>query len=260
MKLRSIFNRLYSDYLMPSRLPELMNLYNLSLSEGYEIHSVISFWDVINQGLDPEKKYLISRHDIDTDLLTTLKIFNLEQSLKIKSSFYFRLNTLDYGFMKEVEASGSEASYHFEEIATLAKRYKWKESNVDFELAREEFKRNFNLIKENTQLPLRSVCSHGDFMNRKLKIVNHALLNDELRKELKIEIETYDDEFMKHVDSRHSDTLHPIYYNPSAPHEAIKQGVPVIYLLTHPRHWNVNRIENTKDNVRRVWEGLRYIF
>lgn len=73
MIFKIVFNRFYSDYLMPDRLSEMSALYQRALDNGYEIHSVISFWDEINKGLDGNKKYLVSRHDIDTDLKTTKK-------------------------------------------------------------------------------------------------------------------------------------------------------------------------------------------
>jgi hypothetical protein len=204
------------------------------------------------------KKYFINRHDIDTDLFTTKKIFEVEKSLGIKSSYYFRLSTLDINLMREIEEAGSEASYHFEEIATLAKNHNWSKNDIDFEKCSQQFEENYLNIKSLSGLKMRSVCSHGDFVNRKLGIVNHKFLSEALRKKLGIEVETYDTEFMKHVEQRFSDTLYPRYFSPCNPQEAIQNGARIIYLLTHPRHWDVNKWENTKDNVRRVWEGIKY--
>lgn len=106
--------------------------------------------------------------------------------------------------------------------------------------------------------PVYSMRAYRDFVNRLFGAVNHSLLNDELRDELKIELETYDHEMMCHVEKRYSDTMYPECYIPRNPDEAIIGGARVVYLLTHPRHWRVNVLENTKDNINRVLEGLRY--
>ncbi len=34
----------------------------------------------------------------------------------------------------------------------------------------------------------------------------------------------------------------------------------VIYMLTHPRHWKNNRKVNTKDNIKRIYEGILWNF
>mgnify|MGYP006145381963 CR=1 FL=1 len=63
---------------------------------------------------------LVHRHDIDTDLPTARRMFALEQKHGVRASYYFRLSTLDFGLMRDIERYGSEASYHYEEIATYA--------------------------------------------------------------------------------------------------------------------------------------------
>ena len=261
MKISSIFNRIYSDYFMPCRLSELRLIYSAAKSESYEFHSVISFYDEIkNVGLDPNKKYFISRCDVDTDVETAKLIFALKQSYSVKSSFYFRLSTIDQNFMREIHVRGSEASYHFEEIASLAKKYMWRDkSDIDYELVSRLFEYNFSRLKNNTDLPMRSVCSHGDFVNRILGVMNHEFLNARIRKNLNIELETYDEWFMNYVRARHCDTGYPQFYTTSSPMESINEGVSVIYFLTHPRHWRVNRLINSKDNFIRLCEGLSYI-
>jgi hypothetical protein len=71
----------------------------------------------------PEAAFALLRHEIaiDSDLKTARAMFDLERKLDIRSSYYFRLSTGDIPFMRELEAEGSEAGYHYEEIATFAK-------------------------------------------------------------------------------------------------------------------------------------------
>lgn len=260
--IKRLINRFYSDYCMPSRLDELEEIYLLAKSKGYEFHSIISFWDLLKSGeFCKDGKYFISRHDIDTDLETAYLFFKLEKRLGVISSFYFRLKNIDAKIMREINYYGSEASYHYEEIATLAKRKKWHgELDIDFDECRREFIKNFNVIKACTGLPLRSICSHGDFANRKIDVVNHMLLTDELRNFLGIELETYDQKFMNYVGLRCSDYSYPKFYVPMSPVEGIKNEIGVIYFLTHPRHWRRNWIENTKENLTRLVEGVKFNF
>lgn len=261
MSVKKIINRIYSDYFMPSRLGELERIYDLAVSHDYEFCSVIDFWSVLKKGIDPKKKYFISRHDVDTDVDTARRIFEMEERLGVRASYYFRISTLNFDFMRQIENGGGEASYHFEEIATLAKFHKWKKHvDINFELARHTFRENYLKIKEKTGLQMRSICSHGDFANRKLGVPNHCLLDEDLKNSLGIELETYDHEFMRHITSRHSDTDYPEFYRPSSPVKSIAAGERVIYFLTHPRRWRSDFWVNTKDNITRVAEGLNYRF
>ena len=111
---KKLWYRFYSDFLMPSRLHEYALLIEKSIDSGYEVHSVESFWDEIKKNFAKTQKYLILRHDIDTDIKTANAIFNIEKSLGVKGSYYFRLNTLDIELMQRINEYGSEASYHYE--------------------------------------------------------------------------------------------------------------------------------------------------
>ena len=115
--------RLYSDFLMPSRLRLYEKLLEEAGDRGYELHSVASFWEVIKEGgPHTHARYLILRHDVDTDVRTARAMFAIEQKRGARASYYFRLSTLDVPFMKSIHQAGSEASYHYEEIAAFGKR------------------------------------------------------------------------------------------------------------------------------------------
>jgi len=119
--LKTIIKRLYSDYFMQSRLGEYEKIISKLKNIGYQQITVKEYKNLLdNKNL--KGKYLINRHDIDTDVLTAKAFFEIEKKYKVKATYYFRLSTLDFDFMKELEEYGSEASYHFEEIATFAKK------------------------------------------------------------------------------------------------------------------------------------------
>jgi len=262
--LRSIWHRVYSDFLMPPRFEMYKNLITEILNLGYEIHSVSSFWQILKAGnLRPDVKYVVLRHDVDTDPAAAEAQWQIEKSLGVKASYYFRLSTLNISLMREMAQAGFEVGYHYEEIATVAKEKclkSRKQIQQNMPYIRQRFKENLSLLRKRTGLPMKIVASHGDFVNRALKTPNYELLNRALRQEMEIELEVYDEIFNQYVTSRHIDCAYPKFWRPSTPYEAIYRAEHVVYIITHPRHWRVNRNKNLIDDVKRLWEGLRYHF
>jgi hypothetical protein len=146
---------------------------------GYAQLSVRAFHCELASAGGGPRKVLVHRHDIDRDVRTAKKIFALETRYGAKASYYFRLRTLDFGFMREIEAAGSEASYHYEEVADYARRHRIhcaEEIRRRFPEIREQFIRNFSRITEHLGLRMVTVASHGDFANRRPQGINHELL------------------------------------------------------------------------------------
>jgi hypothetical protein len=263
MALRALRNRVYADFIMPSRLGLYRGLLRLANGADYRVLSIESFWQLIVDGaVDPARRYLILRHDIDTDPETAGAMWAIERRLGIDGSFFFRLSTLDQGLMQAIGEAGGQASYHFEELATIAKqRHLRHPADVLAHLpeARARFSENLQHLRASTGLPMRVVASHGDFVNRAVGIANRAILEDPaFRREVGVELEVYDDALMGHVTSRHSDTHHPRYWVSGEPADAIERREAVIHVLVHPRHWHARRLVNAGDDIRRVWDGLRY--
>jgi hypothetical protein len=261
----NMLNRVYSDYLMPSRLGEYEALVHDVAAAGYAQLSVREFFRQIDDrpgapGRPPGKTF-VHRHDIDSDLRTAKKMFAIESRHGVHASYYFRLCTLDYGFMRDIEAAGSEASYHYEEIADFAKRHRLRSAEAvrqRFPEIREQFARNVGQIIDRLGLPLTTVASHGDFANRRLKVINHELLRDEaLRRRCGIECESYDAELLRCFDLYISDRKHPVYYYPLSPRDALDK-FEHICLLTHPVQWETNWIESTRFNLRRLLEEMAW--
>ena len=121
-KLEVIKNRIYGDYFMPSRLDEYEKVIKNLSEVGYEHITLRDYNHKLKNGTLANKKYFINRHDIDTDVKTAKEFFKREKKYNVKATYYFRLSTLDFDFMQEIEEYGSEASYHFEELATMQKK------------------------------------------------------------------------------------------------------------------------------------------
>jgi hypothetical protein len=259
--MRTLFNRVYSDYVMPSRLATHEHLIRTAHDAGYTQTSVRRFFDSMRVGPRPHEKFVVHRHDIDTDVRTARKLFEVEKKHNIKSSYYFRLSTLDIDLMREIEDYGSEASYHYEELATFAKANKIKDpADIRGRLPeiQHNFETNFRRIEQGLGRKMTTVASHGDFANRRLKLNNTEILKDpQLRERCGIKCETYDLGLMEHVDIYISDRPYPQYYHPISPVNAIGR-YRRIYLLTHPRQCETNWRENTKENLFRFYEGLTW--
>lgn len=254
-------DRVYADFLMASRLGEYRALLETALASGYEVCSVGGFWR--RARMDAlTGRYVVLRHDVDTDPGTARAMWAIDRDLGVESSYFFRLSTLDERLMEDIHAAGSEASYHYEELATIARRRRVRTRAAALQCvpeASDRFAANLERIRRATALPMRVVASHGDFVNRRLGVANWVILDDpDLRRSLDIQLETYDEQFLQSVTSRHSDGPYPRFWEWDDPWPAIQAGNPVVSILVHPRHWRVNRATNAKDDVVRVIAELRY--
>ena len=259
-----LWRRLDADFLMPSRLGEYARLLDTLLEHRYEVVSIAEFWARHGAGsTEPHRRYVLLRHDVDTGLETARRMLETERAHGVRcTSYYFRLGTLDTGLMREIAAGGGEAGYHYEELATLVKQRRPASRAAALECipdAQEAFRRNIERIRAQTGLPIRIVASHGDFANRAVGVPNWKILEDaEFRASAGVDLEVYDDALVRHVTSRHSDTAPPRCWIPADPVPGTADSPEVMYLLVHPRHWHVDRRANAVDDVRRVWEGVRY--
>jgi hypothetical protein len=256
--MKTILNRIYSDYLMPSRLDLYQDLLLRAKAAGYIQQSVREFFRTPG---DDARKVLVHRHDIDSDVRTARKMFALEARHGVTASYYFRLSTLDIGFMREIEAYGSEASYHYEEVADFAKRSHIRSADEvrrHFPAIREQFRRNYESIQDRLAARLATVASHGDFANRRLRIINHEILRDRaLRERCGIECESYDEALLSRFDLYISDKPYPRYYHPVSPFDALGKYRRICF-LTHPNQWETNWRESTRCNVGRVYQELTW--
>ena len=164
--------------------------------------------------------------------------------------------------MADIAAGGGEASYHYEELATVAKRRGLRtRADVDRSMpeARAEFAANLAKIRSTTGLPMPVVSSHGDFVNRRLGVANWAILADAaFRDQVGVQAEAYDEQLIGRLTSQYSDVPHPRYWIPEDPTPTIRAGDPVVFALVHPRHWRTDPVGNLRDDVRRAVEGARY--
>lgn len=251
--MKQIFNRIYNDYFMKSRLDEYEQLLKKFLNNNYQF-IMIKDYDKMNKN----GKYIIIRHDIDSDLKIAKKMFEIEKKLNIKSTFYFRLSTFDNKLIEDINKYGSEVGYHFEEIANFCKENKNISSSFVFDNLDEIKKTFINNVKKfenETNSKLYSVAAHGDFVNRKINVYNSILMDEKVRKDINVDIEAYDIE--KHLDFRTCDCMYPKFWL-TDPNTAIKEDKKKVLLLVHTRWWDKSPLIRFKNDFIRLVESVRY--
>ena len=253
-KLPIPLKRIYSDYLRPNRDKEYTNFLEMFKKNNYEFICVKDYKKLIDNN---DKKYIILRHDIDSDIAIARKIFEIEKLMNIKATYYFRLSTINKEFMKEIVEYGSEVGYHYEELAQYCKKHKQITTNYAKEHIAEiqkEMIKNISNIQAENNLKLYSIASHGDFVNRKINIINKIIYDEVLQSKLGL-IEAYDIE--QWIDFRTADRMYPICWKED-PMYAIEQGKNKVLVLTHPRWWASAPISRLKLDIQRAIEGLIY--
>ena len=255
-----VCNRVYADFLMPSRLRVYAQFLESALAATYQVTGIESFWRMATapSGISPGR-HLVLRHDVDTDPGTAREMWRIERSLGANSSYFFRLSTLDLDLMTAIADAGGEVGYHYEELATIAKAgHLQRREDVVRKLpeARSTFAANLGRLRVATGLPMRAAASHGDWANRVLEAPNWLILEDPaFRRQVGIDLEAYDDDLLGHLPIRSVDEAPPRRWIPQSPAVAIARGDPVVYALVHPRHWRTARLLNARDDLQRLREA-----
>lgn len=259
--LKKLFNRFYSDYLLPNRFEEYKRILSIARKYGFKICSIFTY---VNEVLIPKKfdqKILILRHDIDTDSEAALEFYKCEAEFDCNASYFFRLATLNLKTMTQLIQVGADIGYHYEEIATFIKLNCIKNESVVLNhlgTLRTELKKNISIIENKLNAPIHTIASHGDFINRYLNIPNHRLVleNGENIHFPKI-ISAYEKRIIDSFDAYITDCPYPNFYNPIPVIDALQSKQRILF-LTHPKHWRVNVFETSKENFNRVFEALSW--
>ncbi len=257
----ALWERFYSDFLLPDRLEEYRQLLACAAELGYRTMSIGEHRRMALAGERDGTKVLILRHDVDTDLPTAKLQFEIERSLEVSASYFFRLSTVDVEFMRHLDAHGDDVGYHYEELSTVARERGLRtRGEVEFHLSeiQDRFRKNLRELRTTACLPLRFVAAHGDMANRHLGMRNQALLGDALCSELEIEVTADDRAATPGLVSRFSDAAYPSFWKPHDPMIALERGDAVVYIVTHPRQWRRNVRENLREDFGRLVEGYRY--
>ena len=181
------------------------------------------------------------RHDVDHNGACTRKMFLFEKKIGVKSTYYFRMSTIDRELIKEMIDSGFEVGFHYESLANYADENGIRDpAQVDFNKAREYLVEDIKRFREVTGINKFSICSHGAPTNDLLKISNNMILDGIDLEQLGVIFDAYDEKMYDCIDchimdGRLLDNFGFAYKD--NPYDAIKKGFSKIVFLTHPNHW-----------------------
>jgi hypothetical protein len=253
--------RIHQNFLMRDRIHEYEKLLLAARAEGYKFITVSDLVAIARGSVAPPELAFVLRNDVDTDVSTARLMFQTERELGITATYYFRLSTIDVDLMRDMRDHGTEVGYHFEEVATVAKRLGLRNSaEVESELEniRMEFRRNIETYRSMAGVLPKTVASHGDFCNRVLNVTNSCIIDNCIREEFGILAEVYDEWLNAPVTLRLSDKDAPDWWSPMPFREALRNSPACLYVLVHPRQWRANFRENVKAEAIRLAEGIRF--
>lgn len=261
----TIKQKIYEDYMKKSRLPNYKDVLMAAKANGYEMIGIRDFYmRVINGNVGQNTKYLINRHDIDTSPKIARKLFEIELEVyghEGTSTYYFRNSTIDKILIKDIEKEGYETGYHYEEIATFEKRMKLKDKKAIKERIpeiREIWLQNLMKFRESTGSMSQTVSSHGDWINDKYSISNLELVqNCNMLEQASVLIDAYDERFNTLVEKRFADQILLAGFADKVI-SSINQKIKIIQILTHPRNWKTDYYANSKENLKRLFQGIKY--
>lgn len=258
-----LYNRIYKEYFMSDRIGYLDNVVTFLKSHGYVFLNLRQFAEKVRNGLPIPNKCAIMRIDVDSDPKYCINIARVLENNRCDASFYFRLSTIDRAVMRQLLDEGFEVGYHYEELATLAKKEHLRtpdEVMERIEECRAQFRRNFACFTSELGAHSVTVASHGDFANRKLRLGNTVVVDEAVRKDLGIVAEAYDDDLVGAMDHSIIDRG-PEGWEPDTPERLATNALDrphCMRILIHPKSWRRNFYWNTRQNIGRVIEALHY--
>lgn len=252
--MRRTLAKLQDYFRAPHSFADYEQILRSALDRSYQIFGMESFI-----ALSAPSRCLILRHDIDNDPLAALAFAQIEESLGVKASYFFRLNTWNDDVISRLAANGHEIGYHFEEAATYAKARHIRDKLIlldHYDQIREQFRNNLKDLRARSGLALSAVAAHGDFANKSLNLGNRQVIRDPgFRAQCGIAYEAYDEAIVAAYGVHISDGGSLCPYSPLSPQKQIEKGETFLF-LSHPRWWKTNPLSSIGSDLRMSIERL----
>jgi hypothetical protein len=164
--------RRLSRSLSPSRWSEYRGLLEGARRRGYRVVSLEDWIVAPERSPDP---VLVLRHDVDQHPRSALAMARIEESLGLRSTFYFRWRTAQRSVIRTLRERGFAVGLHYE---TLSRRALALGAGPEDDLSplidesRDLLRREVAVFIERFG-PIRSICAHGD---SRVPHVRNALL------------------------------------------------------------------------------------
>ena len=233
------YNRkfVFQTILRNNRLNTYEQYIRHALANGYTVCSMAEFYPERNTG-----KHFVLRHDVDHRCSATKKMFLVEKSLGVHSTYYFRKSTFDLELMNRMIDAGFEVGFHYETLSDYATEKKLScVTKEDLGICRQRLKEEIIDFNSKIKKPITSVVSHGAPKNREVGESNNVLLENQNYEDYGIMFEGYDKELYANCINAHiMDNNIRRNYGFSylvTPMDAIDRNESNIIFLAHPNHW-----------------------
>lgn len=128
------------------------------------------FYPFLDFALTPNEKAILLRHDVDAFPQQSLHFAQLQHSLGIRGTYYFRIipSSLNPRIVEEIASLGHEIGYHYEDVSLAAvslKRDKFRTRDTEIyrekllERALEIFVSNLAVLRKYADI--HTICMHG---------------------------------------------------------------------------------------------------
>lgn len=126
------------------------------LDQGYAIVPVIEWLCRDDTGMIPGPRVAVVRHDVDRKPGKALVMAELEHTLGIRSTYYFRYpSSFEPEIIRQISAFGHEIGYHYE-VFSKAKGNPEKAIHL--------FEQELGILR--TVCEIRTICMHGSPLSR----------------------------------------------------------------------------------------------
>jgi hypothetical protein len=129
------------------------------IAQGYTFQTFAGFLE------NPAPRAIILRHDVDARPGNSLRFAQIQHTLRIKGSYYFRIVPQSYNeaIIKEIASLGHEIGYHYETMDLVSSKFKVQSSKFSeielIDAAMELFLEHLEKFRKIA--PIKTVCMHG---------------------------------------------------------------------------------------------------
>jgi len=136
---------------MDFTLKKYKELVSTLISTGYTFQTFEEFVK------NPNSKVVVLRHDVDRRAINATWLGEIEKSLNIKGSYYFRIvpESNNKDVINKIVSLGHEVGYHYEDLGMTKGNYEKAYSN---------YRKNLKYFR--TFYPVSTICMHGSPENR----------------------------------------------------------------------------------------------
>ena len=207
----------------------------------------------------PDRVVLL-RHDVDTDPSSAMRMSEIEHSLGLRSTFYFRWCTFDLPTIRRIRENGSHVGFHYETLTHFAIRHNLRRPEQVtpkvISECRSQLAAEIDAFDRLTG-ECRSVAAHGD---KRAKLIDHdnsVLLRDQDHRDYGAEFSADDRNLRAQISCWVSDgdMVNTFWMGDKPLLAALTEAHPLILFNTHPHHWRSGRVVVMK----RVHENARFL-